>query len=73
MTTTRKFESAEIVRRTATEAKHVMMEAIPKANGTSRHETGSEFQRQRPVTGTGHVFAQLFFVRCEDADAAPTA
>src|SRR6185503_2513799 len=71
MTTTRKCEPAEMVRSPATEAQHVAMEAIPKANATPRRETASQFKRQRPVTGASHVLAQLLLVRREDANATP--
>ena len=73
MMTTRKFEPAEMIRGTATEAQHVAVEAIPKANATEARVAGGEFQRQRPVTRARHVLAQLLLVGREDSDAASAA
>ena len=69
MTMTRKFEPAEMIRSTATEAQHVAMETIPQANPRSRGETASEFKSQGPVAGARHVLAELLFVRRENADS----
>lgn len=73
MMTTRKLEAAEAVRCATTEAQHVTMQTIPKANATTGRETASEFKRQWPVAGARDVLAELLLVRREDADAAPSA
>ena len=49
------------------------MQPIPKPNATPGRDSGREFERQWPVAGARHVLPELFLVRREDADAAPTA
>jgi hypothetical protein len=64
---------AEHIRRPPAKPKQVAMQMIPQHVATTRHEISRQFQCQWPVTGTGHVFAELLLVRCEDADATPPA
>lgn len=73
MMTARKLEAAEAVRCATTEAQHVAMQTIPKANATTGRETASEFKRQGPVAGARNVLAELRLVRREDANAASPA
>ena len=48
------------------------MKPIPKQVAMGR-EIIHQFQCQCPVTGSGHVFAELLLVERENADAAPPA
>src|SRR5208282_3131991 len=73
MMMTRKLKAAETVRRATTEAKHIAVKAFPKASTAWRRDSGREFQRQWPVAGATHILAELFLVRCEDANAASSA
>jgi len=67
------FQMAEDVRRALAESKHIAMQVIPKLQATARREILRQFQRQWPVTGTAHVFAELLLVGRENTDAAPPA
>lgn len=49
------------------------MQPIPKLVAATRVKILRQFHRQRPVAGANQVFAKLFFVGREDADATPTA
>ena len=69
---TREFQSAEAVSRAATEAQQVAMQPIPKADAATRDYTSREFHRQWAMPGARDVLAQLFLVRGEDADSAPS-
>ena len=69
----REFEAAEVVSRAATKSQQIAMQPIPKANAATSGKAGDEFQCQRAMTGARHVLTKLLLVRCEDADAAPTA
>jgi hypothetical protein len=73
MTTPRKLEAAEAVRRATTETEQIAMKTIPKANDATGREIASEFKRQRPVTRARDILTQLLLVRREDADATPSA
>ena len=49
------------------------MQPVPKLVAVARAQAAGKFQRERPVTGANEIFAQLNFVRRENADAAPPA
>ena len=49
------------------------MQPVPKPVAVARAQATGKFQRERPVTGTNEIFAQLNFIRRENADAAPPA
>ncbi len=49
------------------------MQPIPKPIAVTRTKTACEFHRQWSVTGANQIFAQLNFIRRENANAAPTA
>ena len=64
---------AEHIRCPPAKSKQVAMQVSPKHVAMAGHEITRQFQCQWPVTGTGHVFAELLLVRRENADAAPPA
>src|ERR1039457_6640871 len=68
-----RLESAKSVSGALPESKHITVQPVPKTAPTARDESGRKFQRQRPVTGTGHIFTELLLVRRENADATPPA
>ena len=49
------------------------MQTIPKPKTPSGLDSRSELHGQRPVTGPRDVFAQLLFIRREDADTTSPA
>lgn len=69
--TTDVLETTEHLRRATTETKHTTINQIPAKLATMRRVLAGQFYRQRTVTGTGYILAQLLFVRREDAHAAP--
>jgi len=49
------------------------MQPVPKPVAVARAQARCQFQCQRPVTGANEIFAQLNFIRRENANAAPPA
>src|ERR1700685_832720 len=71
--TTSQFQTTNVVGGSTTKTKKITVQLIPKQKASSRNRTGRKFHRQRSVPGAADVFAKLFLVRCENADAAPPA
>ena len=69
-----KFEADKVVGSAATEAEQITVQPIPKPIAvTGGRGSSRKFQRERAMTGPGHDFTELLFVRGEDADAAAPA
>ena len=73
LVTAGKFQTGKLVGGTLAESEQTAMQPIPKPIAVGRANVGSEFQRQRSVTGANQIFAQLNFIRRENTDAAPPA
>ena len=70
---TGQFQPANVVGGAATETNQITVQPIPKPKTSGRNKTRRQFYGQPPMTGAGHILAQLLLVRCENADAAPPA
>ncbi|HUZ07485.1 MAG TPA: hypothetical protein VMV89_08345 [Candidatus Paceibacterota bacterium] len=63
----------KIVGGATAKTKHVAVKPIPKSVIASRDKAGCKFHRKRAMSRARDIFAQLLFVRREDADATPSA
>jgi hypothetical protein len=68
-----RLEAAKSVSSALPESKHKTVQPIPKTALAARRESGRKLQRQRSVTGTGHIFTKLVLIRRENADATSSA
>lgn len=73
LTHLRLFQQAKSVGYLPTESEHVTMQLVPEQQTRLLPETFHKIHRQRAMTGADDVFPKLFLVRCEYADAPPTA
>jgi hypothetical protein len=71
--TASQFQPTNVVGGSTTKTKKITMQSIPKQKASWRNRTGRKFHRQWSVPGAADVFAKLFLVRCENANAPPPA
>src|ERR1035438_4380121 len=71
--TTSQFQTTNVVCGSTTETKQIAVQPIPKPKASARNRTGRKVHRQWSVPGAADIFAKLFLVGCENADAAPSA
>jgi hypothetical protein len=67
------FQPAKCVGGVLAKAQEIAVKLIPKEDTLLLAKVVGKFQRQRTMTGTGHVFPKLLLVRRENANAAPAA
>ena len=67
------FQPAKSIGGVFAKAQEIAAKFIPKQDAGLTAKTVGKFQRQRSVAGAGDIFAELFLVRRENADTAPTA
>ncbi len=67
------FQPANIVGGATTETKQIAVQPVPKQPASGRDKNRRQFHGQRPMTGVGHILAQLLFIWRENADATPSA
>jgi hypothetical protein len=70
---TSQFQTTNVVCGSTTETKKITVQPIPKQKASARNRTSRKVHRQWPMTGAADIFAKLFLVRRENADAAPPA